>query len=213
VNGPVLGIDGSLAEFSAAVVDEGGAVLGQAACDASQALEAGLGAISSALGGRRVADLGAVAVCVGPGSYTGSRIAVSYAKSLAQAGHLPLVTISSYDVLEPDDAPNPFVTIVPARTGLICARLRNENGAQSLCGTYDEIAAWLRGIGVTQSAGALLREDDRDGLAKRGCHVRSISIDGPAAVRVARLALRRSPDEQPLAVVADYGFPPVAAAR
>ena len=45
------------------------------------------------------ADLTAVAVCIGPGSYTGVRIGVSVAKGLASAQKLPLIGVSTLDIL------------------------------------------------------------------------------------------------------------------
>lgn len=46
-----------------------------------------------------VAALRGIAVCIGPGSYTGLRIGVSLAKGLAAAHRLPLVGFSTLDVL------------------------------------------------------------------------------------------------------------------
>ncbi len=44
-------------------------------------------------------DITAVGVCIGPGSYTGVRIGVSVAKGLASSRKLPLVGITTLDVL------------------------------------------------------------------------------------------------------------------
>ncbi len=44
-------------------------------------------------------DLTSVAICIGPGSYTGVRIGVSVAKGLASAQKLPLIGVSTLDVL------------------------------------------------------------------------------------------------------------------
>ena len=52
-------------------------------------------------------DLTAVAICIGPGSYTGVRIGVSVAKGLASAQKLPMIGISTLDILvsaQPEDA-------------------------------------------------------------------------------------------------------------
>jgi tRNA threonylcarbamoyladenosine biosynthesis protein TsaB len=45
------------------------------------------------------ADLTAVAVCIGPGSYTGVRIGVALAKGMAVARQLPLIGIPTLDIL------------------------------------------------------------------------------------------------------------------
>ncbi|MBN2005443.1 MAG: tRNA (adenosine(37)-N6)-threonylcarbamoyltransferase complex dimerization subunit type 1 TsaB [Anaerolineae bacterium] len=55
------------------------------------------------------ADLTAVAICIGPGSYTGVRIGVALAKGMAVARQLPLIGIPTLDILAaaqpPDDRP------------------------------------------------------------------------------------------------------------
>jgi tRNA threonylcarbamoyladenosine biosynthesis protein TsaB len=58
-------------------------------------------AVDRALGkiGLRVSRLEAVAVAIGPGSFTGLRIGLALAKGLALAHHLPLMGVPSLDVL------------------------------------------------------------------------------------------------------------------
>lgn len=49
--------------------------------------------------GASVDDLSAVAVAIGPGSYTGLRIGVAFAKGLATPHSLPLVGVNTLDIL------------------------------------------------------------------------------------------------------------------
>lgn len=46
-----------------------------------------------------ISDLTAIAVATGPGSYTGLRIGVALAKGMAGAGDLPLVGVTTLDIL------------------------------------------------------------------------------------------------------------------
>jgi tRNA threonylcarbamoyladenosine biosynthesis protein TsaB len=56
-----------------------------------------------------VADLEAIAVCIGPGSYTGVRIGVAVAKGLAMVHGLPMVGCNTLDIVvaaqPPDSRP------------------------------------------------------------------------------------------------------------
>ncbi|MDR1773516.1 MAG: tRNA (adenosine(37)-N6)-threonylcarbamoyltransferase complex dimerization subunit type 1 TsaB [Clostridioides sp.] len=45
-------------------------------------------------------DLDLIAVCVGPGSFTGIRIGVSTAKAIAHANNLPIIEVNSLESLE-----------------------------------------------------------------------------------------------------------------
>lgn len=58
-------------------------------------------AIEQALqrGGYTIKDVEAIGLAIGPGSYTGLRIGAAVAKGLALARHLPLVGVSTFDIL------------------------------------------------------------------------------------------------------------------
>ena len=46
-----------------------------------------------------IKDLGLIGVCTGPGSFTGLRIGVAFAKTLAQTLGVPIAGISTYDIV------------------------------------------------------------------------------------------------------------------
>jgi len=82
-------------------------------------------AIRAALGqvGATPADLTAVAVAQGPGSFTGLRIGLSVAKGLAAAQSIPLVAVPTLDIVAeavpPADAP--LIAVIEAGRTRICA--------------------------------------------------------------------------------------------
>jgi tRNA threonylcarbamoyladenosine biosynthesis protein TsaB len=211
----VLGIDGALGGFSAALLD--GDAVSEAGSDVPDALEAGLGRIAAVLAERGLAlrDLDRLAVGIGPGSFTGVRIAVSYAKGLALAAGLPLTGISSYDVLTPDDAPETVLTVVHGRPGVISARLRTPAGARMAAGPVANVLATLLDdfrSGELTVAGNT--EDVDFAIAERGIVVRVLprGTERPARA-VARLALVAAPSPSPHAVAPDYGELPAAIVR
>ena len=80
-------------------------------------------------------DLGLVTVTVGPGSYTGLRVAVSTAKALGLAMDVPLVGLSTLHVLaEPlRFAPRTILPMLDSRMGEVChARFRGGETVERL---------------------------------------------------------------------------------
>ena len=209
----ILGIDGALGSFSAAVLADD-RILAARSQGGSVALESGLGIIQSVLAEARIAgaDLDRIAIGIGPGSFTGLRIAISYAKSLALAWRVPLVPVSSFAILEQGRAAQAMLSVVVGRVGVISARYRdgaNERRASGRIGdVLDEIlpAPGARPV-PTLGAG----EDVLAALAERGFTVdRLAPLVMPAAAAAAAAALLLEPAASAHAVRADYGELPAA---
>ncbi|HEY0797508.1 MAG TPA: tRNA (adenosine(37)-N6)-threonylcarbamoyltransferase complex dimerization subunit type 1 TsaB [Candidatus Baltobacteraceae bacterium] len=213
----ILGIDGALGPFSAAWLDTDRPEAARTAvAEGGEALERGMWVIEEVLGPAGLTEIDRVAVGVGPGSFTGLRIALAYAKSLAFARTLPLVGVSSYDALEPENPPLPLLTVVHGRSGIACARLRLADAEPAhRCGTYDEIAAFVcQQIAPAELACAGSAEGVAPSLGERGFTVRAYpSTNEPAALAIAGLAAARLPARTPHAVLADYGEAPAAVVR
>jgi tRNA threonylcarbamoyl adenosine modification protein YeaZ len=210
----ILAFDAALGGFSAALDDDDRiAVVSTGRADA---LEQGLGRIRELLDGAglRLEELDRLAVGTGPGSFTGVRIAIAYAKSLAYGAGLPLVGVSSYDALEPEDAPLPVLTVVHGRRGVICARLRRADGAETACGTAAAVLDRLLPgePGLVSIAGNT--EDVLSEIAERGWTVRVLPPRAAVpAVAIAQLARTRVPSPSPHALAPDYGEAPAVTVR
>lgn len=205
----ILALDAALGGFSAAV-DDGG-TLQAVATGRQDALEAGLGQIDALLErtGLRLRDLDRLAVGLGPGSFTGVRIAVAYAKALAYGAALPLVGVSSYDALEPEGAPLPVLTVVRGRRGVICARLRDGGSVESACGPTAEVLDRLLTGSPRPVSLAGNTEDVLSQIAERGWTVRALSARSSVpAVAIAQLARTRVPSASLHAIAPDYGEAP-----
>ncbi|HYW54323.1 MAG TPA: tRNA (adenosine(37)-N6)-threonylcarbamoyltransferase complex dimerization subunit type 1 TsaB [Candidatus Elarobacter sp.] len=205
----ILALDAALGGFSAALDD--GARLHAVSTGRHDALEHGLARIETLLeeAGLGLRDLDRIAVGTGPGSFTGVRIAVAYAKSLAYGSRVPLVGVSSYDALEPAGAPLPVLTVVRGRRGVVCARLRERDRTATACGPAAEVLdRLLTGTpGTLHAAGNT--EDVLSEIAERGWVVRALPprADVPA-VAIAQLARTRDPSPSPHALAPDYGEAP-----
>jgi tRNA threonylcarbamoyladenosine biosynthesis protein TsaB len=205
----ILALDAALGGFSAALDD--GLRVRAVASGRHDALEHGLGRLEELLAdaGLGLQELDRLAVGTGPGSFTGIRIAVAYAKSLAYGSGVPLVGVSSYDALEPADAPLPLLTVVRGRTGVICARLRRGAGATTACGPVAEVLDELLSgePSVVHAAGNT--EDVLSEIAERGWVVRALPprADVPA-VAILQLARTRAPSASLHALAPDYGEAP-----
>ena len=135
-----LGIEGALGGFSASIARDG-EIVSATALQGNVALEAGLSAVHSVMQNGHIdaSALDRIAVGIGPGGFTGLRITIAYAKSLAQAWRLPLAGVSSFDAMEHGLNLSRALTIVVGRTGIISARLRASGVERRASGPISEV--------------------------------------------------------------------------
>ena len=209
----VLALDGALGLFSAAAARDG-RVAGCAQQTGNIALERGLYLVRQALdeAGLERASIDRLAVGTGPGSFTGLRIAIAYAKSLAAAWRLPLVPISSFDLVEFGRSFDRVLAVVVGRPGVISARYRFGGETRRASGrTADVLEELLAGRqdGPLEVVGA--PKDVLHALAERGLDVRPLDPPvTPAAAAAALAAGSRTPPASLHEVRADYGELPAA---
>ena len=208
----VLGIDGALDGFSAAVTRDERVIVTQT-LTGNRALEAGVGVIAEVLreAHTNASEIDRVAVGVGPGGFTGLRIAISYAKVLALAWKLPLVAISSFDVLEADVVRDRALCVVSGRPGVVSLRLRVGKDVSRASGPTHETVERLLPRSFSGPLAVFGRSEDVLAvLAERDVQVERITSQLSPAAAAAILARNRDPAHSPHEVRADYGELPAA---
>ncbi len=207
----VLALDGALGSFSVAIACDGRIVTSYGE-PGNVALEHGLAIVENAFrkAGLTHGDVDRLAVGIGPGRFTGLRIAVAYAKALAAVWDRPLVPIASFDILEYGGSFTRVLSVVEGRTGVISARYRAGSDVRRASGriadVLDELfpADRLSAQDATVVVGAA--EDVLHALAERALIVRSVDpVVTPAAAAAALAAGTRSPATSLHEVRADYG--------
>jgi len=124
-----------------------------------------------------VSDLGAVAVTIGPGSFTGLRIGLSVAKGLALASHLPLVGVPTLDVVAVAQALRdmPLVAVLQAGRGkLAMQKYAVSSGAWQPVGKIEimDIQALAKRIQEPTLVCGELEEEERHILARKRKNVK-----------------------------------------
>lgn len=203
----IVALDGAFGGFSAAVAGPAG-ILAHLRVKGNVALERGLGLVVEAMAeaGLEAAHVDRLAVSVGPGAFTGLRIAISYAKALALGWQRPLVGVGSFDALEHGMNPLPDLAVISAKAGTASVRLRVAGRLERFSGSTQEVcdraaAAWPSGALSVLGA----PEDVLSGLGERGIAVRILEILEPPAVAIALIGATATPAASPHAVRADYG--------
>ena len=208
----ILGIDGALGAFTAAVRD-GDDVLATVTVEAKRGLEDGLSAVARCLADSAIsgATLDRIAVGIGPGGFTGLRIAVAYAKALAFGWGVDLVGLSSYDLLEAGLSLPDVLTVVSGRPGIISARFRTMAGQKRASGLIDDVLAAVVDPAPTSLSIIGASEDVLRACAERGILVNpTASRFSHAATAATYLALTADALASPHALRADYGEAPAA---
>ena len=208
----LLAIEGALGAFECAALDED-RVLARRRVKSNQALEAGLAAIAATIDESGIApdELDRIAVGLGPGGFTGLRVALSYAKALAFAWGVSLLGLSSFETLEAGAQVLPCLCIVEGRPGIVSVRLRTGDGERRASGETgaalaeilpQPLAEPLALAGATAGAARI--------LAERGQPVFSLPPVSSPVLALARLARAKPAAASPHALVADYGEAPAA---
>src|SRR6516162_3037498 len=142
----VLAIDGALGGFSTAI-SRHDRIVASSSETGAVALERGLAMIEAALQRARISksEIDRLAVGMGPGTFTGLRIAIAYSKSLAAAWKRPLVPISSFDLLEFGRDFERVLTVVEGRPGVISARYRSGRETHRASGRIADVLETLVG--------------------------------------------------------------------
>jgi tRNA threonylcarbamoyladenosine biosynthesis protein TsaB len=211
----VLALEAALGRFSAAIGTDGKAAA-SAELPANLALERGLREVDRLIrsASLRPSDVDRIGVGIGPGGFTGTRIAISFAKSLAQGWNRPLVGVNSFDAIEAGLPPSESaLTVVRARREVISVRYRTAQGTRRYSGYIADVIEQLGAEGVP--AGLVpVTGDTQDviaALAERGWSVKPVApAYTPAAVAVALIAGEREPARSFHEVRADYGELPAA---
>ena len=208
MNEPILALEGALDSFSVALLRDG--EIAAASVSKQAALEDGLRLVRTCLdaGKLRLGNLGGIAVGTGPGGFTGLRITIAFAKSLAFGAKLPLVGVSSFDIRDAGAAAEsrqPRVTVVSGRPGIACMRRTAHEGTLVACGP---VAATLARVTSQGEEIAIVgaTEDVQSAALERGLSVLLIPVgtELPAAT-LARIARMRPPVTSVHEVAPDYG--------
>jgi tRNA threonylcarbamoyladenosine biosynthesis protein TsaB len=150
-------------------------------------------------------DVGAIdriAVTVGPGSFTGIRVALAAARGLGLATGRPVVGVGSLDALAascPEPVDGPVLAVIDARRGELYAALYAPDGSviespfvADADGVIDRVAD--QAGAVVGSGAAILSHS----LAIAGRRVPPLfPIEGPDPLVVARLGAAMTPTGQP----------------
>lgn len=143
--------------------------------------------------GIELAEIGAVAVDVGPGLFTGLRVGVATAKAMASALRVPMVPVSSLDLLafEVRWTTRRIVSVVDARRGEVFYAFYRQvpGGVQRLSemrvGSPEELCSEIQATGEEVLAvgdGALRYRDELADLIRVEIEDAGMAFPSPAAL-------------------------------
>jgi tRNA threonylcarbamoyladenosine biosynthesis protein TsaB len=138
--------------------------------------------------GLTAGDVTAIGVCIGPGSFTGVRIGLAVAKGLASARKLPVMGVTTLDILaaaQPKDERALYPVFAAGRRRVGYARYRwQAEGWRAETGV--QVATWAQLVGRLELPAVVVGEIDAAGReALRPLYGR---VEVPAAARHLRRA-------------------------
>ena len=221
----VLGLDSSTAASAACVVRADGeafeevpsaAELGAPPAHSHDLLRRAVAAVERASLG--FADLDAVAVGVGPGSFTGLRVGIATARALARAHDLELRPVSSLAALARGIDSDERLPLIDARRGELFAALYDGAGHELLppfAAAPEAVVERVREVarsplaagdgsirfrGLLEPAGVRVAPDEAQVHVVRALHICRLAAEGEAVAPEQVLPTYiRAPDAQPRA--------------
>ena len=199
----VLGLDTSTAASSACVLRTDGAAFEHdpdpaALSRAPQHARELMPAVEEVLGAAQLgySELDAIAVGVGPGTFTGLRIGVTSARALASASGVELHPVSSLAALAEGIDSEAALPLIDAKRGELFASLyvEGERRLGPLAATAEEVADRVREAGVTplaagdgsvrfrgvlEAAGILVEPEGSRAHVVRALHICRLAADTP----------------------------------
>lgn len=204
----VLGIDTATAVAAVGVVQEGTvrAEVFEASRTGHAALLPELVRLALKEAATSLAELDRVAVSLGPGSFTGLRVGVSFAKGIAYSATLPLVGVDTFEALAwlaPAEFPQ-IATVTDARKGEVYLALfrRSGDGVERLteeaAASPEEAVATIRdafaaGRGIVVGDAAEAYPESFRLLARTGVRIAPFVEIHPRGSAVAMLGEKRPP--------------------
>lgn len=131
----ILGIETTGKVGSVAIVDESGKTVNRVTTDSMSHLRELVPMIKELVDelGISLNELDAIAVSVGPGSFTGIRIGLATAKTLAQTLGKKCISVSSLEIFkEKADSDNKVAVIYNARRGQVYGAIYGNDGSEIL---------------------------------------------------------------------------------
>ena len=187
----ILAIETSSVRGSVALLDDDRLIAEKAFGEGSRHGRDLLPCVNEVLGGDPK-GLGLVAVSAGPGSYTGLRVGIAFAKTFGAETGVPVASVSSLDVVAANVPGRwPLCVVVDARLGQVYAAVYDEARTKimgDVAASPGEVASKLRP--ETRVVGDGLRRY-REILAAAAKVVDDESLWWPSAVSVGRLGLAR----------------------
>ena len=171
--------------------------------------------------------LGAVAVAVGPGGFTGLRVAIAFAKSVALARSLPVVGLPSARVFAASDAARggkgPWLVALASKSGtaFVAEVSSDSRDACSLVAPGAVMAAEAfaqRCRAVAANGGVLLSDEHLDATlaqvaADAGLATRPLETDPAALLALAARELAAGRTDDPQALSPEYAREPEAVTK
>ena len=151
-----------------------------------------------------IGDVALIGVCTGPGSFTGLRIGVAFAKTLAQAQRIPIIGVCSYDVVSHNVTAYPIISVARGKRDYYYARVVPAAGSEPYFVQGSREVIERAGDEVAAGGGRATIVGPDFSVAQPGDAARAVA-------QLARLAAQNADGLDWTNIVIDYGQRPNAA--